>query len=174
MTKQIPDVVLYKGQKFILAGLKGTGLLTPRDFGISPEMMGVATACYRGYSCKYNCVENELFFVELGVIHRDKVKLPLIEDVSAKSDSFPLFHNYENLRIPCRLSGGLVLVRNSVGPVGHFPSRIEFEEVIEVIFEQGMLQREIDHSLRVADLRKTINELSETLEFTSPSYTSMI
>jgi hypothetical protein len=48
--------------------------------------------------------------------------------------------------------------------VGHFPSPIEFEEVIEVLFEQGMLKREINHSITVADLRKTVDELSETLK----------
>ena len=91
MTKQIPDVVLYKGQEFTLAGLKGTGLFTPMDFGILSEVMGIVTACYRGYFCKYECIENELFLVELGVIHRDDVELPLIEGVSAKSDSILFF-----------------------------------------------------------------------------------
>ena len=133
-------------------------------FDISSEMMGVATACYRGYFCKYDCTKDNLFLVELAVIGRDNLELPLIEGVSAKTDGIRFFHTYENLRIPCPLSGGLVLVRNPVGLVGHFPSPIEFEEVVEILFEQGLLQMEINHSKKVAELRKTVDELAENLE----------
>lgn len=161
--KQIPDLVLYKGQEFILAGLRGTGLLTPMTFDISSEMMGVATACYRGYFCKYDCTEDDLFLVELGVIRRDNLELLLIEGVSAKTDGIRFFHTYENLRIPCPLSGGLVLVRNPVVLVGHFPSPIEFAEVVEILFEQGMIQMKKNHSKKVAELRKTVDELFEVL-----------
>jgi len=90
MTKQIPDKVLYKGQEYILAGLKGSGLFTPKDFGISSELMGVATACYRGYFCKYEFVDNKLFLVEFSVIQIDHADLPKIEDIFPKSDIFSL------------------------------------------------------------------------------------
>jgi len=36
--------------------------------------------------------------------------------------------------------------------------------VIEVIFEQGLLQHEVNHSSTVAELRNTIDELREILE----------
>ena len=87
MTKQIPDKVLYMGQEFILAGLKGTGLFTPRDFGISREMMGIATACYRGYFCRYECIDNRLFLIWLGIILEEDVELPSIAGISAKSNN---------------------------------------------------------------------------------------
>src|SRR6185436_7356276 len=85
MTKQIPDIVLYKGQEFILAGLKGTRLFTPIDFGISSEMTGVMTACYRRYFCGYDCIDNELFLVELTIVRGDGAELPVIEGVHPKS-----------------------------------------------------------------------------------------
>src|SRR5262245_32489517 len=155
MTKQIPDKVLYKGQEFILAGLKGTRLCTPMDFGISKEMMGLSTACYRGYFCHYECIDSKLFLVKLGILQEEDVELPLIENVSAKSDNI-LFSWYENLKIPCPISGGLILVRTPIGLEGDRPSPRNFEEVVEILFEEGMLQREINHSKAVKGLRKTV------------------
>ena len=157
MTKQIPDKVLYKGQEFILAGLKGTGVCTPIDFGISREMMGIATACYRGYVCHYACIDNRLFLIWLGILQEEDVELPFIAGISATPYSI-LFSSHENLKIQCPLSGGLLLVRNPVGLEGDFPSPGDFTEVVEVLFEDGMLQQEIDHSKTVAALRKSVDD----------------
>lgn len=172
MTKQIEDRVLYKGQEYILAGLKGAGLFTPLEFGISSEMMGIMTACYRRYFCTYECIDNQLFLVELVLVHhqRDDVELPAIESVHPKSvppdSDFILFNCYQELKIPCSFSGGLILVRNPVDKdeVGYFPSPIRFEEVLEAQFEQGSLYWKIDHSAAVAGLRKRIAVLREALE----------
>jgi hypothetical protein len=158
MTKQIPDKVLYKGQEFILAGLKGRGLPKPIDFGILPEMTGIATACYRGYFSKHECSESKLFLVELSVIQNNQENLPLIEGVSAKTDNL-LFSRYQNLKIFCPLSGGLVIVQNPTIHAGHFPNPIDFSEVMELIFENGFLQKEIDHSRKMKDLRQRIEGL---------------
>jgi hypothetical protein len=164
MTKQIPDLVIYKGQEFILAGLKGARLFTPTDFGISSEMMGITTACYRRYFCEYACLEHQLLLVKFSIIQAEGVEPPLIEGISAISDSIGFAHSYENLRIPCLFSGGLILVRNPVTLVGHFPSPMEFEEVVEIFFENGQVQQEIDHSTAVAELRKQIDNFSSALE----------
>ena len=168
MTKQIPDNVLYNGQKFILAGLKGTGLFSPDAFGISSDMMGIMTACYRRFFCTYACISDELFLVKLTIVNREDVELPIIEGVSPKSvppqSDIVIFNSYQDLKILCSFSGGLILVRNSVGLVGDFPSPIEFEEVIEVQFQEGKLQKEINHSLSVANLRKQVVELDESLQ----------
>ena len=167
MTKQIPDKVLYKGQEFILAGLKGTGLFSPVDFGISRKMMGIATACYRGYFCKYACNENKLTLVGLGIIQNDDVEFPAIQGIAAKSDGIGLFYSYENLHIPCPFSGGLILVLNPVALVSDYPSPIEFEEVVEVLFEKGEFQREIIHSTTIARLREQVDGVSENLKSNS-------
>ena len=119
--------------------------------------MGIATACYRGYVCHYACIDNRLFLIWLGVLQEEDVELPLIEGVSVKPDNI-LFSKYENLKIPCPLSGGLILVRNPVGLEGDFPSPRDFTEVLEVLFENGMLQQEIDHSKTVAELRKSVDD----------------
>src|SRR5687768_10052221 len=162
MTKQIPDIVLYKDEEFILAGLKGSRLFHPMDFGITSDMMDVTTACYRRYFCEYASVDRQLFLTGLSIIQREDIEFPLIEGVAAKSDGSGLAHSYENLRVPCTFSGGLILVRNPVGLVGDYPSPIEFEEVVEVLFEEGRLEQEIDHSRTVAGLRKEVDDLDET------------
>ena len=164
MTNQIPDEVLYKNQEFILAGLKGTGLFTPVNFGMSQKMLEISKSCYRGYFCRYECIGNELFLVELGIFQRESIKLPLIEGVSAKPRG-SLFSSYESLRIPCSLSGGLILVRNPIEFAGqNFPSPLDFEEIVEILFEKGKIQQEIDHSLTVASLRKQVDEFSDSFK----------
>jgi hypothetical protein len=160
MTHQAPDKVIYKGQEFILAGLKGNGLFRPIDFGITSEMIGCMTACYRGYCCKYKIIDEKLFLVELSVITGASDQIPLIEGVAAKTGPF---YDYQNLKILCPLSGGLVMVRNLLGLNLDFPSPLEFEIVVEVLFEQGMLQREIDHSIEMAGLRQTVDEFKRSL-----------
>jgi hypothetical protein len=158
MTKQIPDKFLYINQEFIIAGIKGRGLFKPVDFGILPEMKGIVTACYRGYFSSYECSEDKLFLIELSVIQNDQSNLPLIQGIAAKTENV-LFSRYYNLRIPCSLSGGLIIVQNPIAPVGHFPSPVDFSEVIELIFERGSLQNEIDHSHKMKDLKQRIDEL---------------
>jgi hypothetical protein len=167
MTKQIPDMVVYKGQEFILAGRKGSGLFTPKDFGISSDMMGVTTACYRRYFSEYLCLDDELSLVKFSIIQAEGVEAPLLEGSAPKSDGIGFAHSYEDLRIHCLFSGGLILVRNPVGLVGHFPSPIEFDEVLEVLFKKGKVQRETDHSATVASLRKQVDNLNETLKSNS-------
>ncbi len=170
MTKQIPDRVLYKGQEYVLAGLKGTGLFTPIDFGISSEMTGITTVCYRRYFCTYECTDNKLFLVELVLVHRqdNDIELPVIEGIRSKSippkSGTFLFNCYEELKIPCPFTGGLLLVCNPINEVGHFPSPIEFEEVIEIRFQEGKLQKEIDHSLSVSGLRKQVIRFDEAIK----------
>jgi len=159
MTKQIPDKVLFKNQEYILAGLKGNGLLTPIDFGITATMM--TTGCYRGYFCQYTCLDDKLFLTELTVRPHNH-KIPIIDGISANLETFALAPQYQNLKILCPLSGGLVIVRNPFLHVGTFPRPLEFSEVIEIIFEQGILQSEIDHSVKMANLRQLADELRKT------------
>ena len=104
MTKQIEDKVLYRGQEYILAGLRGTGLCAPLEFGITSEMMGIMTACYRRYFCTYQCIDNQLFLVELVLVHHqdDNIKLPVIEDVHPEAippnSDIILFNRYQGLK----------------------------------------------------------------------------
>ena len=64
MTNQSPDTVFYNDDKYLIAGLKGTGLFRPLDFGIATYVM--STACYRGYICQYKLIENRL---HLDILH---------------------------------------------------------------------------------------------------------
>jgi hypothetical protein len=148
MTRQIPDKVLYKDQEYILAGLRGHGLFTPLDFGIHREMMAIATTCIRSYYSQYACLQNQLFLIGLTIVHQENVQLPFIERVPAQLQNIHS-SSYNHLRVPCPLSGGLILVRNPIGLGGDFPNPVSYEEVIELLFEDGVLQRMIDHSSTV-------------------------
>jgi hypothetical protein len=166
MSKQTPDKVFYRDQEYLLAGLKGSGLLTPKDFGIKPESM--AFFCARGYFCQYSCHERTLSLNGFTVAtHTDL--LPVIDGVSASSNPPALAHFYQNLHVPCPLSGGLVIVRELVALTGIVPNPTAFAKVLELIYDQGTLQNEIDHSSKMPELRQRFTTaakdiLAETLE----------
>ena|GEM_PF-2639697 len=160
MTQQTPDTFIYKEQEYVIAGLKGDGLLKPMDFNIVPD--GFATSCYRGYFCQYTCHKNALFLTELSIFNETS-QLPNIHKVVPKS-ILDVFARYQGLKIQCSFSGSLIIVRNPVDPVGILPSPLEFEEVIEVNFEQGWLQSEKDYSSQVHTLRHIIDEIWSKLD----------
>ena len=58
------------------------------------------------------------------------------------------------------MSGGLILVRNPIGFEGDRPSPTDLEEVLEVLFEDGNFQQEINHSKTVAGLPRIADEWS--------------
>jgi len=155
MTRQIPDTVIYKGGEYVLAGLKGKGLLTPTDLNIVTK--GLATACYRGYYCQYSCIDNFLFLTELSVFNEPN-QLPSLQGI-VPSAILDMFARYQDLKIQCPFSGGLVIVKNLVAPNRTLPSPLEYNEVVEIIFEQGMLQGEIDYSSKVNMFRNILDEM---------------
>src|SRR5262245_18978353 len=104
MTRQIPDTLVYKNQAYVIAGLKGSGLLKPMDFDIVSD--GFATACYRGYFCQYICELNALFLTELSVFN-EVSQLPSLHNVVPKG-ILDAFAQYKNLKIQCPFSGSLI------------------------------------------------------------------
>src|SRR6185503_20229813 len=156
MTRQIPDTVIYRDQKYVLAGLKGKGLLTPTDLKIVAQ--GFATACYRGYYCQYKCIDDSLFLTEL-ILFTPANQLPNLGDIVPVKYFTEEMSQYQNLKIQCPFSGGLVIVQNLIEPIGNVPNPLKYEEVVEINFEQGLLQGEIDHSSKVNILRSILDEM---------------
>ncbi|MBV8586525.1 MAG: hypothetical protein JO308_09590 [Verrucomicrobia bacterium] len=57
MTAQIPDIVLFQGERFYLIAFDPANPFDPeRDLGTKTQMMH--TACWRGYSCEYEVLES--------------------------------------------------------------------------------------------------------------------
>jgi hypothetical protein len=159
LTVQTPDVVIYENHKYEVAGLKGKGLLTPTDLGISPSMM--ATNCYRGYICQYEIIDQKLYLTGMKVRTADN-QYPVVDEVSATL-LFKIIGKYQNLKIFCEFSGGLVLVRDALSRsrvVVPIPS--SFRTVIELILENGKMEQLIDHSEKMPDIRRQVDEVPDS------------
>ncbi|HUT81062.1 MAG TPA: hypothetical protein VMZ29_07655 [Candidatus Bathyarchaeia archaeon] len=59
MTQQASDLFFYEGNQLDIVGITGTGLYTPKEFGI--ETRSASTGCYRGYIMRYEIKDNQLY-----------------------------------------------------------------------------------------------------------------
>lgn len=63
MTTQVSDTLVFEGRRFRVEGVDGTPLFAPSDFGIEP--VELSTACYDGYYCTYEIVEQQLRLMDI-------------------------------------------------------------------------------------------------------------
>ncbi len=180
MTAQVPDLILYRGQKYELAGKNGHGLFDPGEHGMKPGDM--STACYRGYVCLYTVEEGRLFLDELEI--RLETEAPTLFGVSPPPRKGPktekevdawwetehsreefeemraqLNATYVRLRHPMAYAGGLLLARDFIEKLyvhmGFHPAW-KYREVHELIFNAGELVQETDRSAQVEEFRREI------------------
>ena len=59
MTAQIRDRIHYDNDVFTLIEFDGQTLFDPADYGI--KVIPISTACWRGFYCIYNLVDNALY-----------------------------------------------------------------------------------------------------------------
>ncbi len=160
MTTQIENSFRYEEIEYGIAGILEDELFYPGDFGLNPVQ--ASTACYRGYYAKFTVTNSQLTLehMEVRLIgktddgYRDE-EGPLINGVKPCFDADGIFNNtYSGLHLPLNYSGGLLLVR---GPIGETAFRVwEFSTVLELVFDDGVMQNVFDRSTSIADLRGTI------------------
>lgn len=166
MTAQAADSALFKNESFLVCGANGPELVVPSQFGLKPEMP--STACYRGWMANY-LIADHIELADLYVFHdaglpakNRKPNGPIINGVSPQEPDSPgsaLGFNclYRGLNFPLLFTGGLLLgrgiVRGLLVNMGFHPFW-KFEEVHELIFEQGALLVATDKS----EVARTIRE----------------
>ena len=157
MTRQVADIVIYDNREYLISGIIGKGLLTPIDLGLTPCTM--STACYRGYICSYKFVDDKLYLTEMLVRTADE-QFPVINGVSA----MPFYgaSQYQDLKVFCNLSGGLVLVRDELRIPAVVPNPSCFGTVIEIILINGQIEQAIDHSETMHDIRRRMDEVPDS------------
>ncbi|QSQ20431.1 hypothetical protein JY651_35015 [Pyxidicoccus parkwayensis] len=165
MTAQISDSFRYRDRGFRLTGVKGSGLFDPTRHGLQPQMM--STACYRGFICSYSVTDGGLFLEELciGLSNVEKLKarhgrgMPLFGKTPRCSDETHQQVMYEALHARVPFSGGLLLangfIRELYVHMGFHPAW-KFQEVHELLFEEGVLLEEIDCSAAMARVRERL------------------
>ena len=91
---------MLNGEKFSLVGLKGQGLFTPKDFGITPYF--TCTACWRGYVMEYHFIDDQLILAGIKVNVNDP---PKINDVEPQKGDNLFKYHYNNLELKTNFTG---------------------------------------------------------------------
>lgn len=163
MTAQIPDLVHFRDQEFVLCGVNGGPLLEPEQFGLNPA--SPCTACYRGWCAEYQVAEgiqvHKLYvFHDAGLpVKNRRPNGPDINGVAAQKPKSRLsFFNclYENLNLPLAFTGGLLIAADRAPGLYRnmgFPKFYLFEKVYELSFENGQLLSAVDKSEVAAKIR---------------------
>ena len=154
MTAQMPDLVRYKDEEYVLVGVKGHGLFSPKDFGMTP--VSVLTSCYRGYWTEYTCIDDTLWLTEMTVSSQGN-RYNEIGGVQPMVERVPPTARYEGVRVASRFTGRLLIARSLVQDqyvhMG-FQKPAAYKTVIELVIEDGKIAGEIDRSEVYAQMRK--------------------
>jgi len=171
MTAQIPDSVHYKDMTYNVIGIKGEGLPKPSDYGLHPAMWH--TACYRGYVAGYLCTDEGLFLdkLHIGCVSGKWVAINGIEPETQYSTGWSMndgekeevtWENgklYQGLNLETYFSGGILIatgfIRELYVHMG-YGKPYQYEHVHELLFHEGTLTQEIDHSEKAAAWRERI------------------
>lgn len=160
MTAQFMDQVHYRDKTYALAGHQGDALFDPRAFGIHP--MSSCTACWRGYVCSYALRDNTLFLdaISLSMFGQPPVFMNVVP--MPDNGQFKIFDAvYEGLSYPVPFTGGILLADDFIEELyvhmGYHPAW-KFRQVYELIFRDGTLIEEADHSESMHKLRKLMGD----------------
>jgi len=165
MTAQMPDLFRYEGVDYDLAGISAGGLFSPSQLGLEPK--GTCTACWRGYQAVFALAGSrpvlDTLRVELykpGKGYR-RLEGPRINDVAPVDGQGGFNNHYVGMDYPLDYTGGLLLARGFVRELyvhmGFHPAW-KYTDVVELVFEDGVLQRRFDRSERMAQIRQRILE----------------
>ena len=171
MTAQASDQVLHQGKRFALALFSDDGLFSPSKYGYNPVM--ASTACYRGYLSEYEIKNGSLFLKNFYISNREsfwpfskKKKPPILNGIKAEESDMNFCGDwvFRNVHLPVKYTGGLILAREFIESlyihIG-FQSPWKYEEVIEILFDDGQVISENDLSSQIAYIRELIT--SETV-----------
>jgi len=167
LTAQVPEVFSYQGDKYELVGISDKGLFDPSAFDL--EFSSPDTACYRGFQAVFALEEDQLVIREfracLADLFDSETSAQLTDtrfEIAGTAPSEPPERErgfnayYKNLNYELNYSGGLLLgdefIQDFYTHMG-FQAPWKYEKVIELIFEEGELQKETDRSERMATLR---------------------
>jgi hypothetical protein len=175
MTAQMPDRFRYQGVDYDLAGISAAGLFSPSQFGMEPK--GTCTACWRGYQAVFALAGSRLVLDTLRVeLYRRgkgyrRQEGPPINGVSPTDGHGGFNNHYVGINVHLDYTGGLLLARGFLHELyvhmGFYPAW-KYTDVVELVFEKGVLQRQFDRSERMAEIRQRVLQSAEPGERAGP------
>lgn len=165
MTAQINDRVFHRKIGYSLAGVSGSSLYNPISSGVKPQ--AACSACWRGYYVTYQVSDSHLFLSEASfwLTKQDELyaiqgRSALFPGITATTDKFGTA-TFTELQMAIPFTGGLLLadrfIRDLYVHMGFHPAW-KYEDVHELIFEQGQLVAEHDRTGQMADLRSKLKD----------------
>ncbi len=164
MTMQKTDILLFNDAEYHVSDSTRTYLFEPKDYGLNPYTC--VTSCYRGWKARY-AISERLRLQDLWVSHdaghpvkNRKPNGPEIEGVlpqeSTDSDDLKSFNcYYPQINIDLGFSGAIIIGKNSLKlRARHLPFWV-FEQVFELVVEQGKLISAKDKSYLAERVRQS-------------------
>lgn len=143
MTMQMRDTYRYKGKTYYPLEIKGKLEFNPFKYNLHPTAQ--CSACWAGYFCEYEIVENALYLDKLYIHHEDDI-YPELNGVSINrniDDDCMEHYHYDNLHLPitgrgtCRMLLGSDCVASSIKEINDFRN---YKTLKEFVFKKGVLK----------------------------------
>ena len=160
MTAQIPEILILDGKRFDLCGVRGEGLFEPTALGLETE--APHASCRRGFFCCYAVECGRLLLAELDLWTSPKVwkvarkKLIALCGGHLDFDEKAAHVKTRNLDLHIRFTGGLLLgfdfIEDLSVTIGFQPAHT-YRQVVELIFEDGVLVSRVDRSTEMEAVR---------------------
>lgn len=189
MTAQIEDLFRYQGIKYSVSGTSEgelDELFDPSLLALTP--VGVWSDCWRGFQAVFAIVDFRLVLdtLHVNLFAGDEDNGPQkglpINSVSpaGPSGEYDCFNNhYVGIGYHLEYTGGLLLadgfIQDLYVHMGFHPAW-KYTNVVELVFETGVLQNEFDRSERMAEIRQLLLDSgrsptnTEILEFVKRSF----
>lgn len=151
MTAQVSDKFLFRGEEYVLIGLKGGQLFFPERFGMTPTMIN--SACYRGFHCDYELTPEALHLREVTLREKDGHYLPID---GVEPEKWDYMANYTGLSLLVDFTGILRLAKDFIPELYihmGFQKPTAFRTVLDVTLDAGRVVGIKDRSGDVARKR---------------------
>ncbi len=158
MTAQIADKYYYKDETYDIIALSAPVYFQPEEYGLKP--VAKCTACWRGHWCEFEVTYTGLLLQTLNISCANNEYPDLFGVKAEKVKDFFCDAKYDNLNHPIEYDGSIVIGRDFIRDyyvhMG-FQQAWAYEEVYELVFENGILVKEVNHSEFVKQLRQKID-----------------
>jgi hypothetical protein len=172
MTTQVSNEFLYHERTYSVTDVSGEALFDPAQLGLKPSWS--RSSCWRGYQAVFAVELQRLVLHDLHVClfanDLERQAGPVIRDVTPtetteeEGDGFN--NHYMGLGCPLNYSGGLLLGEGFLPRMrvyGEFYPAGMYERVVELVFANGTIVQELDHSSAMDDLRERLVDKDQGL-----------
>ena len=183
MTAQIGDIYRYQSKEYDMVALSAPIPFHPKNYGLIPHES--CTACHRGYWCTYTILDGHLVLNDLYLFNKDG-NYPLLNGRDISPQKFkeflgckkggtelepvllPAYYGhrvYEEVNLLIDYTGRILVGRthtptNHIEGIWNDPWR--YKELLEFVFDGGVLTDIIDQSETARDIRKMIRTLARS------------